>query len=170
MLLTEENTNHLSSAEFVDHFSIELFAEENLYLLQQERINTIPSYFYHAAYILEFQTEFLMSGLTIQLSNSSVYNFENALNSFKETGNNRVSECLEAIIATLKNFGLKPTDMRERFVNGTQDLPEYSIIKPSQFQDADLEEELAVHEEHLWTLIDNVRDDLENYLFKIRGK
>ncbi|MBK9452268.1 MAG: hypothetical protein IPN95_23165 [Bacteroidetes bacterium] len=129
MLLTEENTHHLSSADFVVHFSIEVFSEENLYLLDQERINPIPSYFYPAAYILEFQTEFLMSGLTILLSNSSVYNFENALNSFTETGNNRVSECLEAIIATLKNFGLKPTDMRERFVNGTQELPQYSIIK-----------------------------------------
>ena len=67
MLLTEENTHHLSSADFVEQFWLELFSEENLYLLQQERISTVPSYFYHAAYILDFHTEFQMSGLTILL-------------------------------------------------------------------------------------------------------
>lgn len=171
MLLTLENTKNLNSSEFVEMFSIELFEDENLYLLNEPKRDEVPAFFYHLAYILEFETALEMSGLMILLSNSTAYNFENTLESFRAIGNTKFATCLQGILNTLANHGLTPIKMRERFENATSDLPEYSIITTGQFHpEEDLNKELRTFEVELYEDCNVIRDALEEYVTSIRGK
>ena len=171
MLITPENTENLTSYEFIEKLSIELWEEDNIYLINQLQRTDVPDYFYKTAYLLEFDTEFQMSGLTTLLSNSSTYNFENTLKSFVEIGSTSLASCLQGILDTLHKFGLTPIKMRERFINGTQELPLYSIITVGQFfNEDDLLEELRVHDNKLNEIYTQIWTDLEEYLIKIRGK
>jgi hypothetical protein len=171
MIITPENTENLTSYEFIEKMSIELWEGDNIYLIDKPQRADIPDYFYKTAYLLQFDTEFQMSGLTTLLSNSSTYNFENTLKSFVEIGSISLASCLQGILDTLHKFGMTPIKMRERFINGTQELPLYSIITVGQFFNEDnLLEELQVHGNELYEIYTQIWTDLEAYLIKIRGK
>lgn len=171
MLLPLKNTVKLTSSDFIETFSIEMWSDKNIYLLNESRKNTIPDYFYVTAYLLQFETEFEMSGLTTLLSNSSTYNFENTLISFREIGSTKSAKCLEGILNTLQKYDLTPIKMREWFLNHAEGLSEYSIIKMGQaFKGDDLLDELGVYDNELSDICSEIRTDLEEYLIKIRGQ
>ena len=156
MLLTVENTKHLTSRDFLELLSIELFNSENLYLLLENRREGIPDYFYISAYILEFDTEFEMQGLNTLLANSTTYNFYNALESYKKINATPFVDALEGIIAVLQKFGLTPMDMRDKFI--------------TELEFEKIATELRVFEKKLYEIYADFWDYLVSYLMKVRGK
>jgi hypothetical protein len=162
MLLTLENTKNLSSYDFIETFSIEVWDEVNIHLVRGPKKDTFPDYFYLTACLLEFDTEFQMSGILTLLTNS--------LNGFKQIESHKLTECLQGILNTLHKFGMTPIKMREQFLNGAQNLPECSIITTGQyFDEKGLLAELKIHGNKLDEIYGEIWPDLESYLIKIRG-
>jgi hypothetical protein len=172
MILTVDSTKNLTSPEFLEIFSIEMWSDENIYLIEELPRADIPNYFYITAYCLQFETEFLMSGLTTLLSNSTAYNFINTLESFRRIESDIFVKCLQGIMDTLGKYGLSPAGLRERFLRTTTELPEYSIITMAEIHktDGNLLSELKIYEDELFKIYPKIWDELENYLLKIRGK
>jgi len=171
MKINFDNTKDLASYDFLEKLSIELWKKENIYLLDEPMRADIPEFFYISAYIIQFDTEFQMQGLTTLLTNSSTYNFENTLESLKIIGSKRLVNCLQNILNTLKNYDMTPVKMRDRFLKGTEGLPEYSIISTGQFlKEDELLLDLKVHEDELYEIYNEIWTDLEAYLIKVRGK
>lgn len=171
MGITLDNTKHLTSYDFIEKLSIELWENDNIYLIDEPRKEEIPNYFYISAYLIQFDTEFQMQGLTALLTNSSTYNFENTLDSLKEIGSTNLSNCLKGILDTLSKYGMTPKKMRDRFLNYTEGLPEFAIITTGQFfKEDDLIEDLKIYEDKLFEIYTQIWTDLEAYLIKIRGK
>ncbi|TAE14198.1 MAG: hypothetical protein EAZ95_10270 [Bacteroidetes bacterium] len=171
MKITLENTQQLTSYNFIERLSIELWKKENIYLIDEPKKVGVPDYFYITAYLIQFDTEFQMQGLTTLLTNSTAYNLENTLDSFNIIGSTTLANCLQDILNTLHKYGLTPIKMRERFLQGTAGLPEYSIITSGNFfKEEDLFQDLSVHEKKLYEIYQQIWTDLEAYLIKIRGK
>jgi hypothetical protein len=171
MLLTLENTKDLNPTELVEFFSIELFEDENLYLLNEPKRDDVLAFFYHLAYILEFDTTLQMSGLETILTNSTAYNFENTLDSFRAIGSIKFTNCLEGILKTLAKYGLTPIKMRERFEQGITDLPEYSVITVGQFLPEEaLRNELHAYQDVLYEDCNAIRNALGAYVASLRGE
>ncbi|AXE16734.1 hypothetical protein DR864_02805 [Runella rosea] len=171
MKISIDNTQNLTSFDFIEMLSTELWDDDNIYLIDDPKKEDIPDYFYITAYLLQFDTELQMSGLTTLLTNSSTYNFENTLNSFKKIGSIKLANCLQDILDTLNKFGMTPAKMRDRFLKGSEDFSEYSIITTGQFfKENDLLEELKIHEDELFNIYSQIWIDLESYLINIRGK
>ena len=156
MKLTIENTENLTSREFIELLSIELFNSDNNYLLTKPQVQDIPEYFYISAYLLEFDTEFQMQGLLTTLTNFTAYNFMNTLNSCRKINNIELTECLEGIFECLQKYDLTPVKFRENW------------IEPSQ--ETYLFEELRAFDKKLWKLLPKLWEDLENYLKEVRKK
>lgn len=169
MKLTSENTKFLNTEEFLDKLAIELWSEENIYLLNEPQKTDIPDYFYISAYLIEFETELLMQGLATLLTNSVVYNFDNVLEYSKIISCKPLENCLKNIIQTLQEFELKPTDLRENFLQKSQNIQEYDIIN-NDIMEENLYEKLSYHEEQLHEIFPQVWEDLYSYLKKKRGK
>lgn len=170
MKLTQENTIHLKSIDFIEKFSINLWDKENIYLIDEPQREEIPEYFYITAYLLQFDTEFQMQGLLTLLTNSSTYNFENTLKSFKIIGSKKLENCLQMILNSLNKYGMTPIKMRDRFLQGTEGLPEFSIITTGQlFNEDDLLQELEIHSNELYEIYPQILTDLETYLINVRG-
>ncbi len=171
MKLTIDNTRELTSYDFIEKLSIELWRNDNLYLIEEPKKVEIPDYFYISAYLIQFDTEFQMQGLTTLLTNSSTYNFENTLSSLKIIDSPNLANCLQGVLDALSKYGMTPIKMRDRFLKGTEGLPEYSIITTGQFfKENDLLNDLKVHEDKLFEIYPQIWTDLEKYLIKIRGK
>lgn len=171
MQITIDNTINLSSYDFIERLSIELWESDNIYLIAEPKRADIPGFFYITAYLIQFDTEFQMQGLTTLLTNSSTYNFENTLDSLKTIGSTTLANCLQKILGTLNRYGMSPAKMRDRFLKGTEGLPEYSIITSGQFfKEDNLLEDLKVHEDELLEIYTQIWKDLEMYLIKVRGK
>lgn len=170
MKITPENTIELKSNEFIEKLSIDLWEEDNIYLINEPKKESIPDYFYVSAYIIQFDTEFQMQGLTTLLTNSTSYNFENTLNSFKLIGSTNLANCLQGILNTLNKYGMTPVKMRDRFLGGSEGLPEHSIVTTGQFfNEEDLLEDLELHEEELNKIYPQIATNLGGYLIKTRG-
>ena len=171
MKITLDNTKQFTSYDFIEKLSIELWENDNIYLIDEPQKVGIPDYFYISAYLIQFDTEFQMQGLTSLLTNSSTYNFENTLDSLKIIGSINLTNCLQGVLDTLNKYGMTPLKMRDRFLKGTKGLPEYSIITTGQFfKEDDLLEDLKVYEDELHKIYNQIWTVLEVYLIKIRGK
>ncbi len=170
MKITLDNSNQLSSYDFIEKLSIELWEDDNIYLIDEPKKVGIPDYFYISAYLIQFDTEFQMQGLATLLTNSSTYNFENTLDSLKIIDSTNLANCLQGVLDTLNKYGMTPVKMRDRFLQGTEHLHEYSIITTGQFfKEEDLLEELEKHEDELNEIYTQIWTDLEAYLIKVRG-
>jgi hypothetical protein len=172
MLLTVDNTSDMTSEDFLEVFSIEMWNPENIYLIEESPRENIPDYFYVTGYCLQFEAELLMSGLTTLLSNSTAYNFINTLESFKKVKSETFAKCLQGILDTLHKYGLTAVGMREKFIHETSELPEFSIITMAEIHQSEgnLLSELKIYEAELFKTYPKIWDDLENYLIEIRGK
>lgn len=155
-MITEENTFHLTTDEFLEKMALELWEKENSYLISEEKRPNIPEYFYITAYLLDFETELMMQGLMGLLGNSTTYNFENTMDSLKVIDNQQGVDCLQNIIEILSKYEKTPKKMREEPTN------EVVFDKIS--------EDLAPYEDELYVIFANVWEDLKRYLVNIRGK
>ncbi|MBD0297726.1 MAG: hypothetical protein ICV84_21465 [Flavisolibacter sp.] len=151
MRISPENIVGLAADELIDFVATQCYKPDNHDLLESQDFALLPDYVRHMIFILRFETEYEMEGIFTLLQNSTGQYLPQTIDSFSQTDNIEIAECLTQIMVLLTSRELSVFEMRKRQEAGN----EFDVIPTGDVADDEvLTDEIARVDEQLRPLIE----------------
>ena len=151
MRISPENIEGLTADELIDFVATHRYKPENHDLFESQDFERLPDYVQHLIFILEFETEYEMQGILTLLQNSSRQYLHQTIDSFSQTDNTEIAQCLAQIAQALTGGGVTVSEMRKSYAVVNQ----YDVVPTGNIADNDeLSERILRLDEQLRPLIE----------------